>query len=566
MSLHNLKLSVSRGSLLLSLSFILILSQVSTQSVDVFREVYPLKTFAITKSAGYFEADLGYKEAFEVNIKSYDGVEGATGSCETYPATIAAKSEWSINNPFDEVGASYDNIVYYEGYYFILDSISYTLLVTNDVTDEDAYEVYESDFSNKVDENGDYDEPFMIVGSNGFLYIINKEGLFSLDLKALIKSIEEDAPMPDLKMKTPEHSTMIFWNAVHADDLLYISTTSGVAIYETDSEGIHAKVGQLDNNFFGVKIFGSVDIVIKGKYAFVLDMMNGLFVVDVSTYKTTGKFTYLPELTLKIQKARFIEIIGNSVNIISTQARNPHLNEYIIQGDYNHIEKFIFNRKTEMYQQVRDTYSDGNFLYIITGFMNMVFRPNVTSKYDTANVTDYIANYWALFGLKSMVSVTKGSKSVIMALNQNHITMLNFQEAKPFISCSTTNMKEGIHKYQIHALQTTCPAKEKNLLGSADSFNVICEVEETILLLVASDPNSIGNVTRSNQILLALSIGLGCLTVLVIIFICFARKYKSQYRVLEDQIKFERIEEDPVNTAKTQMKTDAELATQIDHE
>jgi hypothetical protein len=537
----------------------------SAQSVDSFQEIRDTRKFAVTKtSSGYFEVDLGYTDAFEVQIQSYDGQADQKGFCETYPSTISAKSEWTGLIPFeDEEPRSFDNIVYFKGYYILLDSISYSLFVTPDVSEEDAYAVFESNYSNEVDENGEYEDPFMIVGSDDILYIINTDAMFSMDLNALIKATEdEDAPVPEMKKKDPENEGISILNAVHDNNLLYIATSNVVNIYATSSQGIQELITSFDKTFFNQTVVGVVDIVIKGKYAFVLDAFYGLYVVDISTYKTTGKFTYLPKFTQKVQRGKFVEVIGNSISVIVNQKRRPFVNEYIIKGD-SEITDIVFNRKTEIYQAVRDTYSDGNFLYLLTGFMNMVLRPGITSKYDTKNITDYLSNYWALYGAKSLVSQTKGQKSFTVAVRETTVSILTFQEASPYISCETSKIPAGLHYYQIHTLQTTCPAKEKDLLGSGDNFDVVCSIEEPILLLVAEDPNSIGNVTRSKQIMLGLCVGIAVFTIIVLMFLHFARKYRNQYRLLEDQIKFQKIEENPISTHETQFKTDAELATQV---
>jgi len=521
-----------------------------------------MKRFGVTKSSGFFEIGLSYRNAFEVDIKAYNGYEGEKGFCEVYPAMITAKMDYTSPIPSEDIH-SYDNIVFYQGYYFILDSISYSILFTYDITDPDTFELFESDYENEIDENGDFEEPFMMVGSDGVLYIISTKVLFSLDLNAFIGYIEDEdemEPAPEMKKKIPEHKGSTIWNAEHSNNLLFIATDNVVNIYKTTPEGVQDLVAKFDAIFFEIQKTAIIDIVVKGKYAFVLDTNTGLYVVDISNYATTGKFTLIPNLTQSFSKARFVEIIGNSINIVFASIKSQYLDEYIIKGDFNTgITDILFNRKTNMIQAVRDTYSDGNFLYIITGFMNMVFRPGITSKYDTNNVTDYLSNYWAFFGAKSMVSLTQGSKSMVVAIKDDFVSIIMFEESNPFLSCDITQTPPGIYTYQLHALQQTCPAKQKNILDSADDFHVVCEVEETIVLLVTEDAASIGNVSKSKMNLLLLTVGVGIMTVLVLVFIYFTRKYRNKYRILEDQIKFQKLESNAESRNNDDMKTDAEV-------
>ena len=76
-----------------------------------------------------------------------------------------------------------------------------------------------------------------------------------------------------------------------------------------------------------------------------------------------------------------------------------------------------------------------------------------------------------------------------------------------------------------------------------DDFNSVCEVTETIELLVSQDGSAIGNLSTGNKRVVILIIISAFTGVVVIIFCCLFRKYWSQYRRLQDQIKFHKLEE-----------------------
>jgi len=97
----------------------------------------------------------------------------------------------------------------------------------------------------------------------------------------------------------------------------------------------------------------------------------------------------------------------------------------------------------------------------------------------------------------------------------------------------------GLYTYKLKAVERSCKDKESN--KNMVNFKTVCKVEETIELLVTSDGSSIGDISMSEKRILYLMIGSGAMGLIVIIFMCLCRKYKNQYRLLEDQIKFHKI-------------------------
>jgi hypothetical protein len=524
------------------------------QYIGKFDDKRPTRRFAVINSSPYFEVDLDYDKAFEVNITSFNGEAKAPGFCEATPSEIRAKLEWTgvfpeFEDDMDNLH-SYDNIVHYEGYYFILDSITYSLLVTKDVKNiyTDVFYI-PSTFENDVDENGQFDEPFMVVDTQKKrLLIITGSAMYSYSITAMLSAIEQgtDIPVISTAAKTYKAYESIL-NVVFFKGRLYIVADNAVDVYKVTEAGDVDHQAKFDAQFFGAQEMAVVDIALQGKYAFVLDKLVGMYVVDISNEDETvsdnegDKFIYVQELdTVKLPKADFIEVIGNSLNIISPSTKNPFIQEYIINGNSTDgITGFEFNRKIEMFQSLRDTYSDGNFLYILTGFFNMVVKHSIPGKFNSQEVNDYLSEYWPLFGAKAMVSVVNNETSKVVAIQDEFIAVFTFSEGNPILSCNMQGISPGLYTYTLKAVQSDCVAKEKNT--KAVDFKTICEVEETIELLVTSDGSSIGDISMGERRILYLMIGSAVMGLIVLIFMCLCRKYKNQYRLLEDQIKFHKI-------------------------
>jgi len=540
---------------------LLLLNLTFSQNIAEFDDKRPTRRFAVVNSAPYFEVDLNYEKAFEVNITSYNGVEKASGFCEATPSEIRAKLEWTgvfpefddeIDDPEAQAHATpqYENIIHYEGYYYILDSISYSLLVTKDIRDIYTNVIYiPSEHLNEVDENGQYDEPFLTVDTlKKRILIVTGSAMYSYSIPALMTALETGANIPAIKTEAKSYKSYeSILNVVFYKGRLYIVADNAVDVFKVTDEGDVDHQAKFDAQFFGATEMAVVDIALQGKYAFVLDKLEGLYVVDISNEDETksdnegDKFIWIQELeSIKLPKADFIEVIGNSLNIISPNSKPAFIQEYIIKGDFNTgITGFEYNRKIEMFQSLRDTYSDGNFLYILTGFFNMVVKHNVPGRFDSQQVKDYISEYWPLFGAKAMVSVVDGETSKVVAIQDDFIALFTFSQGAPVLSCNMQGIGAGLYTYNLKAVQSSCEAKERN--EKSVNFNTVCGVEETIELLVTSDGSNIGDISMSEKRILYLMIGSGFMALIVIIFMCLCRKYKNQYRLLEDQIKFHKI-------------------------
>jgi len=540
---------------------LLLLNLSSSQNIAEFKDQRPTRRFAVVNSSPYFEVDLNYEKAFEVNITSFNGAEKSSGFCEATPSEITAKLEWTgvfpefddeTDNPDSQAHATpqYENIVHYDGYYYILDSISYSLLVTKDIKDIYTNVIYiPSEFVNEVDENGQYDEPFLTLDTlKKRILIITGSAMYSYSIPALKVALETGAAIPGIKTEAKSYKSYeSILNVVFFKGRLYIVADNGVDVFKITDDGDVNHQAKFDAQFFGATEMAVVDIALQGKYAFVLDKLEGLYVVDISHEDETksdnegDKFIYVQELdTVKLPKADFIEVVGNSLNIISPTSKPAFIQEYIIKGNTTTgVTGFEFNRKVEMFQSLRDTYSDGNFLYILTGFFNMVVKHNVPGRYDSKQVKEYISEYWPLFGAKAMTSVVEGENSKVVAIQEDFIALFTFSQGAPVLSCNMQGISAGLYTYKLNAVQSSCEAKEKN--KNSVSFDTVCAVEETIELLVTSDGSTIGDISMSEKRILYLMIGSAFMAFIVIIFMCLCRKYKNQYRLLEDQIKFHKI-------------------------
>lgn len=535
---------------LLFLSLLIALTAYNALALDSkdFNEVRGIKKFAVTKDTGSIEISLDYKKAFEVDIVSVNGKETNRTFCTAYPETIVSELEFTASlDFFSDKPYSFDNVVYYKGFYFLLDSISYSILVLRDITDlRSSYFIIEADIHNTVDKDGEFEEPFMILGTSGILYVVTAQNLFTLDLENVLKAARLPDPVPNnsvqmKRMHTENEGYESILNVAHSFEMLFIVADKIVDIYSAPQEGILKYIGNFDAAFFGVQEVNIVDIVIRGNYAYVLDALAGVFVVDVSTYEKAGKFTHLPKLhKITVQKGKFIEIVGKAINIVVVERKGQFLEEYIIQGG-REVTDIVFNRRLRLKQGVRDTYADGHNLYLLGGLFNQAVRTSVPARFSDKNVIDNLVGYWALLDATDLVSMmSSSSSSQMVAVNNNDISIITFSIEKPKLVCDLEDVKPGYYSLLVHSTATTCPEKEN---GNSREFDLVCNMEELVILYVADDHQSIGDVNRSNMNAIYLAAGLLGAFVLTITFICLSRKYRKKYRVLEDEIRFFKLDE-----------------------
>jgi len=348
--------------------------------------------------------------------------------------------------------------------------------------------------------------------------------------------------------------------------MLFIVADNHVDAFTTDRSGKVTPLESFDAKFFGAKEIAAIDITVSQNYLFVLDKLLGLRIIEITDLKGKEKFKYREDLShIKFSNGQFIEVIGKSVNIISSTKKSHHISEFMIKGDHRNIQGFEFNRKIDLFESVRNTYSDSNFLYILTGSFNMVLKHSIPSEYDPPKgADDYLFQYWPVFGIKAMVTVTEGSVSQAVTLQEDTITAFTFSEDNPYINCNLTGVEAGIYTYVINSLQTTCDQKEEGTEfdeGEAQNYHAICQVEEAIELIVPKDDSKIGNLQQTNQTLVLLLTGVLSGLILSCIIFCVAMKYRKRYTLLEDQIKFHELSQSaPENGKDDQSHTDKDDA------
>lgn len=546
-------------SLLLSLLSTLSYSEITEYSEQLTKRVYPITT----GSSSHYSIELMYPKAFEFSIQSYDGVAGKTGFCQTSPSKIGTYVYWtgelepetSNTDTFDTEGEPehyYDNIIYHEQTYFILDSVTFNITFTRDLTDPTSYGTIISDFKNDVDEDGRFEDAFLVGSQEAeVLYIVTRKKIYYYNVTEFLWAWNQQKPIP--------HITKSVTSFREYEDLLgvecygkrlYIVADNIVDVFSIKGKGDGAitKEIQFNAEYFGTSTVKLTSIAFRGYYVYVLDNFRGVYLVDISQADKTSesdmreRYWFQANVILEITNGQSIQIVGNTLNVISSASKTPVLREYWIIGDpvFNRYE---FNRQVDLYQGVLDTYADKNFLYLLTGYFNVVSKHGIPGRYQSENVKEHLTDYWPLFGTKAMVSLAYNVSSRVAAIHDNKITLFKVFERNPTITCDMTQATEGIHKYQVQAVMKDCAKKQKD---KSSSFNSVCVVNQELELVVFKGTAQIGSVAKGKKMVLFLGISIGLMTIVVLFFVYLCRKYRDQYRKLEDEVKFQKLEEENV--------------------
>ena len=534
----------------------------------VFKEVRPPQRFAVSTSSPYFQVDFSHRQAFRTEVESFNGDKEKRGFCKVYPSQISAELEY--NGIIDDEDSPYfDNIAYFDGYFFLLDSLNYNVLTTRDIQEINPDDTIVSDFQNEIDENGEYDEPFLVIDSdNGVLYIVTSQHLYSYPLSGFFDAMSSGDEIPSISKFTPHFEAYESISyVVHHKGMLFIVADNHVDAFVTDGFGRVSPLESLDAKFFGAKEIAIVDMTVSENYLFLVDKLEGLLVLEITDAEGKGKLKYRQDLNqIKLTNGQFVEVIGRSVNVISSTTKSHYVKEYMIKGDpKTNIQGFEFNRKIDLFESVRNTYADANFLYILTGSFNIVLKHSIPVEYDPSNEEGYLYQYWPVFGIKTMITVQEGLVSQAVTLQEDNIAVFTFSEDYPYINCNLTGVAAGIYTYVINSLQTTCAAKESVDSGAADDIHSICATEESIELIVPVDDSRIGNLTQKNQMLVLLLTGVLSAIILSCIILYLAMKYRRRTRALEDQIKFHQLSQSVEGGGKDDQddKTDAEIEVKV---
>jgi len=494
----------------------------------------PPQTIGISKSSPRVVLGLDYPNAFEMTLSSLDG-KGYT-FCQTYPSEVMSKLKWE--GPITDPNLySYDNIIAHKGFYFLVDTFRFTVLAIGDFQDQSKHYVISSPMNNTL-EKDQYNEVFATIDEdNSVLYILTNEILVSYELNNFFQAIKSKnpiiPPLSNFANNYEKYSSVE--NIRFHNNILYIVADNVVHTYFTAANGDIAPLKQkLDEKFFKVEAISAVDIAFYGKKAYVLDSLDGIYVVNVAN---AGQGNFANEgIKHKLEKGQFIEIVKNSLNVVTSTKKATKLYEYVIQSSGG-TESLVLNRVLDIFQAVSDIQQDGNFLYLITGFFNMVIRPLVPSNYDSEFVEGYIMNYWSLFNIKAISTVKDGDKSKVVAVSPQTISWYSFEPETPAIQCNIEDVPEGEYMFQLRVYQSQCDEKD------SEDINVICQTKQNIRFVIA-EGDAIGDVSRNNMVSFGLGIGLGFMTLLIIVFCVLVRKYKNQYQTLESQFKFSKLKEE----------------------
>lgn len=540
-----------KKTLLLTALLMITLNSVRSQTVAEFNDNGGTKRFAIANTSPRIVLDLDYPEAFEVTIKSFNGQEGNQGFCHTYPSQIINNADYTAGIPMATGLESYDTIAYYGGFYFLLDSLSLSVIATQDLTKPTSWITIKSSFTNSADSKGQYEEPNLAIDTDsGFMYIVLSENVYTYSLKNFITAYKAGGEIPKIKDKSANYKGYeSVSGARYHQGHLYIIADNIAQVWQLNSEGVLKAGTSFDTAFFESTDLSISDLAFRDNYIFVLDKMNGVYTVKISNTTSNGTdqpeftqtFEFLPSVGISsVTKCQFIDVIGDALTIVSGTGKNPYMLEYIIKGGAE-ITNFEFNRKTPLNQGARDTFTDGNFLYIITGFFNIVVKHSIPGRYHSDSVNEYLSNYWPLYGAKGIISTKKGTTNQIIALQDSYITIYTFEEDEPVLSCEVQGQKEGLYTYKIKMVKKDCPAKQKN--PAMVSFQTICSMDATIELLVTEQGSEIGDTASTEKVVGYLVIATGVIALIFVIILCICRKYKNQYNVMEQKIKFHKLEQ-----------------------
>jgi len=515
--------------LLFALSF---LAAVNAGDAYTIATTEPPQTIGIISGSPRFVLGLDYPDAFDITIDSLDTPKNYF--CEPSPSQITPNLQWQGTLGVD---GSFDNAVFYKDYYFLLDTVTFKLVATKDFTSSKKI-IIESDFKNSIESADEYYEVFTVLDdADGVLYIITEKYLLSYQLSDFLTAVNANKAPPKITKAAQKYGNYVSIESVkYYQGMLYIVADNIVHIWFTAPNGdVTPFEKKFDDVFFDAASVSIVDIAFKDKYAFVLDSLAGVYAVDISGAKQQN-FRRM-SLVIHLSKGLFIEIVGESLNIVTSSKKTTSLHEFLIGVDQNNDLNLVLNRQTEIYQAVSSVQSDGNFLYLITGFFNMAVRTGVPGNYDSDFVEGYIMNYWTLFEIKSLITLKKGSSSQVVAVQNDGVSVYTFEQDTPVLVCNTFSIPEGDYNFQLKLFQSKCDAKK------TDDTRIVCQTKQNVRFVVASSAAALGDVTRSSEVSLGLGVGLGFMALLIIVFCCLVRKYKSQYQSLESRFKFQKLKD-----------------------
>ena len=518
--------------------FLLFLLSISIYSIPTKQiiEPRPIKTISAVSGSSRFDVALDFDQAFDVKITSFNEIENVNGFCDVAASQLSVQFEW--NHPLSSTeSTNYEKIAYYNGYYFVLDSVTFELLATKDFQNPHLYFTIPTNVKNTVNENNQPVPPFLVIDpQGGMLYIITSKLIASYSLGEFITAAENKNTIPTItKQITTYPGYQSVSNVKFYQGRLYITADKYTEVYSITLDRDVISEKKLDGGFFNEQALSIVDTAVEGNYIYLLDGDLGVFIVEISQSDSVDAFTYRSDLrTITLKQGTFIEVVNNSVQITYSNASLPAIREYIIQDVDSKVTGFAINIDSYIDEVVQQTYSDENFVYLISNFANLIVKHSVPAESIVLNNNDDISEFWTLSGIKSIVTIAGDDTSSITALQSGAITQYTVTRKDPVMICRLTDVNPGVYFYKLDAIQPDCPTKD---LTDSGKFDVVCAVDQTIILLITNPGDQIGNTSSSDALVLYLTIGVGVLVLIVVVFALLFRKYKSQYQLLEDQMK-----------------------------
>lgn len=418
-----------------------------------------------------------------------------------------------------------------------MDTGTFKIVATQDFEDKSSTYVIISETIN-VPVNNDFEIPWFVIDEDQSILIVMTSQVFiSYPLRDFFEAIKKKTNPPPLKkIETFKKFEKLSSVAVH-NKYLYIAADGIISIYLIGSDGTVGINGSInkgtisaDNADFGDMTFDST-----GRFLFAIDELSGVHVFDITR---VNAISWVTQASVKTPKADFVQIVGHSLNIIVSQGKNPSVTEYIIRYNSDDTPSLTFNRKTELSQSVKDVYADDNFLYLISGYINLALKHSIPGTYNNTELT-FLNTAWISFGSVTMVSQSTAEGSSAVVLTRDYVEKFTFSKSSPELVCNLRKVPPNLYSFRIEAVQSTCDLKEIN---SNTDFNTVCIVKETINLIVGTDNKNIGDTSKSQYLLAGLVGGSAVLVILVIALIWNVRKHKNKYQLLESQIKSQSLQ------------------------
>lgn len=391
---------------------------------------------------------MNFPETFKAEITSFTSDNGQGKFCYVFPSKIQQTQSWST--PHSLSNPNYDSIIHDGTYFYLLDTETLDILVVQDFQKASTQYTILSSKPNKKQSNGVYNTPWLVIDSNKqYLYIITEEFIMSYKVADLYTAIAQGTTVPKITQDAFTGTKHLFTSITGAqiyNSYLFLSADNNIVVYLA-SQGTLAKTQTLDKQYVNGDTVNFVDFTFRGTVIYALDKLRGVFAFDISNAQAIHAY---PDSIVEISGADWVEVVGDALNIISSQSKNPAIYEYIITDTQNG-PILTKNRQVELYQSVRDVYSDSKYLYLITGYINLSYKHSIPGRFNTSDLS-YLATTWVYYDAKAMVAIDKKTQNAtdVIVLSDDYIQNFTFYEDEPQLECDTRGVKEGIYEYNIN--------------------------------------------------------------------------------------------------------------------